>query len=402
MNYQKITVTLCALSAVVFSAVAQKNVPQANISQVSFHREEHRQEIVIPKIGQYNVYTADLHTHTIYSDGDVTPKYRVREAWRDGLDIIAITDHIEYRSTERELYRFMSGYIKDEYRGLEKAVNTNIAKTAPDERGILVDLNVGYEAAKAVGEKFGVMVIRGAEITRGDNHFNAIFTKDNNKIYDVDTEQSLRNAIAQGALIIHNHPKRDKSTMSQMTPLAEDFYAKGLINGIELGNSLWIWGHLFSYCLDSGYTPISGTDVHGTIAEKYYQSGNESTYRNMTLILAKRCDENSIKSAIKEGRTIAYQNNKLIGKEEYLSGLFKASVKVEKVANIGNSTAVVVTNTSSFPYEVKYGKKTAVIHAMGAVQLSLPKGANNVTFTVTTLICGSKRYPKIDMTLEKR
>lgn len=389
-----------AIFALSTIAMAQANIAKFNSAQVSFHRLEHRQEIIFPKVGDYNVYTADLHTHTIYSDGCVTPGYRVREAWRDGLDIVAITDHIEYRKTERELYQFMDGYIKEEYRGLPKGVNTNIAKTKPDERGILVNLNIGYEMAKQEGDKFGIMVIRGAEITRGDNHFNVLFTKDNNKIYDIDTEQSIRNAIKQGAFISHNHPTRDKNTATEMTPLAEELHAKKLFNGIEVGNSLWTRDWLFSYCIDNGYAPISGTDMHGTTAEKFHQSGNESVYRDMNLILAEKRDEKSIKEALFAGRTIAYHNNKLIGKEEYLVDLFKASVNVSYSYDTNDATIVVLTNKSSFPYEIKYGKRTAVIHAMGAVQVPLSKGTEEVELVLLNLFSGDKKHPTTKMVIE--
>ena len=33
-------------------------------------------------MGGYTVYKADLHTHSIYSDGDCTPEFRVREGDR--------------------------------------------------------------------------------------------------------------------------------------------------------------------------------------------------------------------------------------------------------------------------------------------------------------------------------
>lgn len=389
-----------AIFALSTIAMAQANIAKFNSAQVSFHRLEHRQEIIFPKVGDYNVYTADLHTHTIYSDGCVTPGYRVREAWRDGLDIVAITDHIEYRKTERELYQFMDGYIKEEYRGLPKGVNTNIAKTKPDERGILVNLNIGYEMAKQEGDKFGIMVIRGAEITRGDNHFNVLFTKDNNKIYDIDTEQSIRNAIKQGAFVSHNHPTRDKNTATEMTPLAEELHAKKLFNGIEVGNSLWTRDWLFSYCIDNGYAPISGTDMHGTTAEKFHQSGNESVYRDMNLILAEKRDEKSIKEALFAGRTIAYHNNKLIGKEEYLIDLFKASVNVSYSYDTNDATIVVLTNKSSFPYEIKYGKRTAVIHAMGAVQVPLSKGTEEIELILLNLFSGDKKHPTTKMVIE--
>ncbi len=34
--------------------------------------------------------------HTVFSDGNVWPSVRVAEAWQEGLDVIAITDHMEY------------------------------------------------------------------------------------------------------------------------------------------------------------------------------------------------------------------------------------------------------------------------------------------------------------------
>ena len=55
----------------------------------TWRQEPNRQEIILPTVNGYNVYKADLHTHTIYSDGNVTPSYRVKEAWMDGLDVMA-------------------------------------------------------------------------------------------------------------------------------------------------------------------------------------------------------------------------------------------------------------------------------------------------------------------------
>ena len=45
-----------------------------------WRQEPNRSEMILPMVNGYNVYKADLHTHTIYSDGNVAPKYRVREA----------------------------------------------------------------------------------------------------------------------------------------------------------------------------------------------------------------------------------------------------------------------------------------------------------------------------------
>ena len=45
----------------------------------------------------------DFHVHTVFSDGNVWPPVRVAETWRQGLDALAITDHIEYRPHKDEL-----------------------------------------------------------------------------------------------------------------------------------------------------------------------------------------------------------------------------------------------------------------------------------------------------------
>ena len=179
MKKMRILLVASAIFAFVASAVAQKK----NDITLSVHTGKHRQEIILPQVMGYNVYKADLHTHTIYSDGSVTAPWRVREAWSDGLDIIAITDHIEYRRIERNLIKYMGAYIKEEYRDLAKGVNTNLQGVAADERGILADLNISYEEAIESNEQYGMLIIRGVEITRNEGHYNAIFTTDNNKIY---------------------------------------------------------------------------------------------------------------------------------------------------------------------------------------------------------------------------
>ena len=92
------------------------------------YRNPKRQEIVLPKVNGYNVYKADLHTHSIFSDGDCTPKYRVREAWFDGLDVMAVTEHIEYRPMEKTYMQFLRAEISE--------------KTKAEHKGIVSDLNL--------------------------------------------------------------------------------------------------------------------------------------------------------------------------------------------------------------------------------------------------------------------
>ena len=39
------------------------------------------------------VLAADLHTHSVFSDGEVWPSIRVKEAHLDGLEVLAVTEH---------------------------------------------------------------------------------------------------------------------------------------------------------------------------------------------------------------------------------------------------------------------------------------------------------------------
>ena len=62
-----------------------------------------RREVKIPDIAGYRTLKCDFHTHTVFSDGRVWPTVQVEEAWREGLDAIAITDHIEYKPHKQDV-----------------------------------------------------------------------------------------------------------------------------------------------------------------------------------------------------------------------------------------------------------------------------------------------------------
>ena len=125
-------------------------------------RTQQRTNIVIPQINGYNVYKADLHTHTIYSDAHVSMTVRLAEAWRDGLDIYAVTEHAEYRPHEKDYIKWLKGYLPEDI----KAENYNIVSKKGNKNGIRVDLNLPYQLATKSAEKYGITVIPGIEITR--------------------------------------------------------------------------------------------------------------------------------------------------------------------------------------------------------------------------------------------
>lgn len=384
------SILLALFAFMTLSAVAQQHSAVRQYPTVG--TKGVRNEIYIPKVNGYNVYTADLHTHTIYSDGDVTPALRVREAWLDGLDIIAITDHMEYRRTERELVQYMKGYIDQSVSDGGKAVNTNVLNKEPDSRGLLVDFNVAYKSAAKEGKKLDIMVIKGVEITRGKlGDYNALFTTDNNALYDTNLEQTIRNARKQGAFIFHNHPQYSKKTATTMPPHCEDLHAKGLIDGIEIANGFKTYERLYDYCLNGNYAPFATSDAHGLISARFPGAG-EGYYRNMTLILAKERTEKSVKEALKAKRTIAYSANMLIGKEELLSELFKACVDVKVLETNKKGTSVLLRNNSSLPFALmQNGKAEQVLNANSSAIMTVSKKSKSLKLTVTNMLYGADK-----------
>ena len=55
------------------------------------------EEINFPGTAYRHTLVSDLHTHSVFSDGHVWPNIRVEEALRNGLDVLAITEHLEYQ-----------------------------------------------------------------------------------------------------------------------------------------------------------------------------------------------------------------------------------------------------------------------------------------------------------------
>lgn len=65
----------------ILGAIATVSAQFNTVHKVLNRSRNQRTEIVIPKVKGYNVYKADFHTHSIFSDGEVTPALRVEEAW---------------------------------------------------------------------------------------------------------------------------------------------------------------------------------------------------------------------------------------------------------------------------------------------------------------------------------
>ena len=170
--------TIFAMAVLCQSAVAQFYTTQDFEHAIRFfNRPAERREIILPTVDGYRLYKADFHTHTIYSDGDVTPRQRVREAWYDGLDIIAITDHLEIRTYEKFMLKVLAPYSTGKP---FKYQNAGIANKKDKSYPVMANLNAAYDEAVYYTERenLPIMVVRGTEIwrnTKSIGEFNALF-----------------------------------------------------------------------------------------------------------------------------------------------------------------------------------------------------------------------------------
>lgn len=377
--------TLLLLSAlfVALSAVAQEYTtryqsatePQT-LLPVGYTRLS-RQEILLPTVGGYTPYKADLHIHSSLTDGVVNIKGRMEEAWRDGLDVIATTEHMSIRP-----------------------VADKEGQTTPDS----AKAKRGSSAAKAVesatkiADNFGLLVIPAVELTgdaKTQGHFNALFTTNNKVIYDYDAMQSIRNARQQGALIMHNHPGWRHSTL-EMTKFEEAVYAEKLIDGIELMNGVAFYPRAFNTAKEHNLFITSTTDIHPTTAQVYRENGH---LRNMTIIFAKEFSLESIREALEAHRTLAYAFGTIGGEENLLKEFFVASVETKRLAEDKEkkSQRVMLTNKSSLPYTVRVGKGNPVELRPLSSTIVTVKSGKILSCTVLNMWCGVEQHPTVKL-----
>lgn len=361
--------TVSILLSIGLSTSAQNYyVDSVNSEMLQFgdYHSHDRKEVVLPaQVNGYNVYKADLHTHTVFSDGSVTPQFRVKEAWMEGMDVIAITDHIEYRPFEKS----MSEYI-----------------SAKDKKN--PDLNTAVELALKEAENWGILVIPGTEITRNGTkvgHFNALFTKDNNKIYDEDPVQAIRNAKKQGALVMHNHPGWRKTSIDY-TEAEKTAYDEGLIDGVEVINFVEFYPGIIDRVRERGLFIAANTDVH----ESSTMSFNSDGYmRPMTLVFASERTEKGLREALEAGRTLAYGFNTLCGSEQLLKDFFMASVSINQVSK----KVWMLTNNTCVPYVLQFESGNPVrLDPFSTIRLN-----GEPVFKVMNMFCGKEAHPQVEL-----
>ncbi len=260
--------------------------------------ERVRTPLRIPDLPGYRTLKCDFHIHTVFSDGKVWPDIRAEEAWREGLDVIAITDHIEYQ---------------------------------PHKADLPTAHNRSYEVAKPHGDALGVLVIRGSEITRDmpPGHLNAIFLTNAAALDVPDWRDALAEARRQGAFIFWNHPGwtgQQPDGVPRWYPEHTELLASNLLHGIEVVNEREYYPRAHAWCLEKNLTMLSNSDIHNPLNLDYHVHAGDR--RPMTLVFAREKTVEAVREALFSRRTAVYSGGLLVGRDEYLRPLFERSLRV--------------------------------------------------------------------------
>ena len=259
-----------------------------------------RSPIHLPDVPGYLTLKGDFHIHTVFSDGTVWPTVRAEEAWREGLDTIAITDHIEYQ---------------------------------PHKADISTNHNRSYELARGTGSGLDVLVIHGSEITRQmpPGHLNALFLTNSTSLAVTNWRDAVAAAHKQGAFIFWNHPGWDAQTTNGIVRwYAEhtEMLNKGMLHGIEVVNGRDYYPEAHRWSVEKKLTMMSNSDVHSPLNMDYHV--HDGDHRPITLVFAKERSLDGIRKALFAGQTAVYSGERLIGEERFLRPIFEKSIEIKK------------------------------------------------------------------------
>ncbi|SFE68719.1 Sb-PDE family phosphodiesterase [Sunxiuqinia elliptica] len=256
---------------------------------------QNRVEVNLPDIPGYQTLKCDFHIHTVFSDGGVWPTVRVQEAWLEGLDAIAMTDHLEY---------------------------------LPHSQDMEIDHNRSFEIAEPLAKQMGIVLIPGSEITRKmpPGHLNALFISNANLLEREDWMEACVEAHEQGAFVFWNHPgwKAQQPDTTLWWKEHTELLEKGILQGIEVYNHKEYYSEALEWAKDKKLTVMCNSDIHAPVHMTYGEQ-----HRPMTLVFATDKSMGAIKQALKDRRTVAYYENELAGDRQYLSPLFFGSIKVK-------------------------------------------------------------------------
>lgn len=377
--------TLLLIAAVFIlagSAIAQDDAGIMKLDEFRYPKQ--RKIIDIPNVNGLQVLKCDFHMHTVFTDGHVWPNVRVQEAWKEGLDAISFTEHVEYTPHKEDV---KPGNLRS------------------------------YELAKNLAAEQNILLIKGTEVTRNTppGHFNALFIQDDKNLVvsrESELDQQAIQAVAdQKAFIFWNHPGWKATQIEgsyEWIPFVDKMHKDKNLHGIEVVNGFGFHKKALDWALDRNLTIMGNTDIHNLIAHEY-DIERAGIHRTMTLVMTKDRSAEGIRAALEAGTTVAWSSNYLFGKEEHVRDLFHACVKLSPVfhtksnAKKASSKYYELQNNSDLYFELKLadGKatKSVVLQPKSSQILVADDGQSKLSYEVVSAYVRSDKHLKIDFSL---
>lgn len=357
-------ILLAVLALAGLSVQAQVDVLPTNVNKtrVTPMRSSDRNLLIFPDLPGYVTLKCDFHIHTVGSDGSVKGNVRVQEAWRDGLDVIAITDHLEHPTSRPEKYA--------------------------------EDRTTGYRQALPEAEAKGILLVRAAEITRKPykwGHFNCLFVQDQNKLVKDSCQDALAEAKRQGAFIFLNHPAWRRDTCSFL-PTQVPYVEDGTIKGVEVFNGGEHYPRAISWAVDKKWTILANSDAHGAV-----EPAQDGIFRNMTIVFAKERSQGAVREALDNQRTLAYAGGILCGQADLLKQFFLASVQFVPVGKTAKNKVYEVRNTSSITYWVSINKNRYRLDPFQSLLYNFQIETTSASIEVQNMRCYENKFLSFKM-----
>jgi len=331
-----------------------------------------RKVVHLPDLPGYVTLKCDLHLHTVFSDGNVWPTIRVDEALRDGLDAIAITDHLDYFT------------------------HTDYIKT---------DHNAGWKVTELYAKERNIILVQGTEIGRDmpPGHVNALFIHDATSLVKDSVWDAFEAAIQQGAFLMWNHPgwkHQQPDGIPRLYDIHLKMIEKGWLHGIEFLNFIDYYPLVLEMCKEHNLAVMGSSDMHGLISETYKIP--EYTNRPMTLVFAKERSHDALREALFAGRTLVWFHEMIAGRVEYAKPFFYGCISVSKIYYENDKKKFFeVTNHSDIPFSLINGKRTpksVVLEANSVTRIAVSKDVVfPITYEVSNVLIGENEYLKIEL-----
>ncbi|WP_170852578.1 Sb-PDE family phosphodiesterase [Sphingobacterium wenxiniae] len=379
---KKTLILFAAVSLLSFPSQAQTDDGIQRLDEFRYPKK--REIISIPKVNGLTVLKCDFHMHTVFTDGHVWPNVRVQEAWKEGLDAISFTEHVEYTPHSADV---KPGNLRP------------------------------HELAENLAAENNLILIKGTEVTRNTppGHFNALFIEDDaNLVADRASEldkQAIQAVVDQNAFIFWNHPGWKATQIPgsyEWIPFVEEMYQAKNLHGIEVVNGFGFHKKALDWALDRNLTVIGNTDIHNLIAHDY-DIEREGVHRTMTLVMAKDRSAAAIREALEKGNTVAWSSNYLFGKEENIRDLFNACVTMgeayhEKANNQGKVTKYYeISNNSDLYFELQLkegnGTKKVILYPQSAQTITAAEGQSTLTYEVVSTYIRSDKHLAVELSL---